>query len=150
VVPAGLIRRLAGEGDPQARLFARETKRIERIAVDAVLAAEKAIGRIPTEMPHNNPGYDVESKAGWGELLFLEVKGRVVGAPTVTITRNEILTGLNKADHYVLAMVRVATDESTETRYLYDPFAGQDDTLIGIASVNYEFDHFWEKAESPR
>jgi hypothetical protein len=47
-------------------------------------------------------------------------------------------------------MVRVATDESTETRYLYDPFAGQDDTLIGIASVNYEFDHFWEKAESPR
>jgi hypothetical protein len=101
-------------------------------------------------MPHNNPGYDVESKAGWGELLFLEVKGRIVGAPTVTVTRNEILTGLNKADHYVLAMVRVAPDDTTETRYLYDPFAGQDDALVGIASVNYEFDHFWERAEIPR
>jgi superfamily II DNA or RNA helicase len=150
VVPAGLLRRLAGDGDPQARLFARETQRIERIAVDAVLAAERSLGRNPTEMPHNNPGYDVESKAGWGELLFLEVKGRVIGAPTVTITRNEILTGLNKADHYVLAMVRVALDDSTETRYFYDPFAGQDDALIGIASVNYEFEHFWERSELPR
>ena len=150
VVPAGLLRLLAGDGDPQAALFARETQRIERIAVDAVKAAERALGRDPTEMPHNHPGYDVESKAGWGELLFVEVKGRVVGAATVTITRNEILTGLNKGDHYILALVRVSPDDSAEVRYLYDPFMGQDDALIGVASVNYEFDHFWQRAEAPR
>ncbi|MGH8994445.1 MAG: helicase-related protein [Acidimicrobiales bacterium] len=150
VVPAGLLRRLAGNADPQAAQFARETQRIERIAVDAVKEAETALGRKPREMPHNNPGYDIESKAGWGELLFVEVKGRVVGARTVTITRNEILTGLNKGDHFVLAMVRVAADDSSEVRYLYDPFVGRDDALTGVASVNYEFDHFWERAVTPR
>jgi len=150
VVPAGLLRGLAGDGDPQAARFARETERIERIAVDAVIAAEQALGRDPKEMPHNHPGYDVESKAGWGELLFVEVKGRVVGAATVTITRNEILTGLNKGDHYILALVRVSSNDSTDVRYLYDPFMGQDDALTGVASVNYEFNHFWEKAAAPR
>jgi superfamily II DNA or RNA helicase len=150
VVPAGLLQRLAGNADPQAAQFARETQRIERIAVDAVKSAETSLGRDPNEMAHNNPGYDIESKAGWGELLFVEVKGRVVGARTVTITRNEILTGLNKGDHYILAMVRVAADDSTDVRYLYDPFAGRDDALTGVASVNYEFDHFWERAEAPR
>jgi hypothetical protein len=86
----------------------------------------------------------------WGELLFLEVKGRVSGARTVTITRNEILTGLNKGDHFILALVRVAEDDSTQVRYLYDPFVGRNDALAGVASVNYEFDHFWERAEQPR
>jgi len=150
VIPAGLLRRLGGDSDPQAALFARETKRIERIAVDAVKGAERALGRDPKEMSHNHPGYDVESKAGWGELLFVEVKGRVVGADTVTITRNEILTGLNKGDHYILALVRVSPDDSTEVRYIYDPFMGQDDALTGVASVNYKLGHFWERAEAPR
>jgi hypothetical protein len=115
-----------------------------------VKAAERALGRDPKEMPHNNPGYDVESKAGWGELLFVEVKGRVVGAATVTITRNEILTGLNKGEHYILALVRVSPDDLAEVRYLYDPFMGQDDALTGVASVNYEFEHFWQRGEAPR
>jgi hypothetical protein len=150
VVPAGLLRVLAGDSDSQAALFARETARIERIAVDAVLAAERSLERDPKEMPHNNPGYDIESKAGWGELLFIEVKGRIVGARTVTITRNEILTGLNKADHYILALVRVAADDSAEVRYLFDPFMGQDAVLTGVVSVNYEFDQYWERAETPR
>jgi hypothetical protein len=150
VVPAGLLRRLGGDNDQHAALFARETQRIERIAVDAVKAAERALGRDPKEMPHNNPGYDVESKAGWGELLFVEVKGRVVGAATVTITRNEILTGLNKGQRYILALVRVSPDDLAEVRYLYDPFMGQDDALTGVASVNYEFEHFWQRGEAPR
>jgi superfamily II DNA or RNA helicase len=150
VIPAGLLRRLTGNADPEATQFARETARIERLAVDAVKEAEIALGRDPKEMPRNNPGYDVESKAGWGELLFLEVKGRIFGARTVTITRNEILTGLNKGDHYILALVCVAEDDSTEVRYMYDPFAGQDNVLAGIASVNYEFDHFWERAGVPQ
>jgi superfamily II DNA or RNA helicase len=150
IVPAGLLARLTGNADPGAALFARETERIERIAIDAVKLAERALRREPKEMPHNNPGYDIESKAGWGDLLFFEVKGRVVGARTVTITRNEILTGLNKGDHYILALVKVAGDDSTEVRYVYDPFIGRDDALTGVASVNFEFDHFWERAETPR
>lgn len=32
---------------------------------------------------------------GNGRLRFIEVKGRVSGAPTITVTRNEILYSLN-------------------------------------------------------
>ena len=47
------------------------------------------------------------SVPGTGLLHFLEVKGRVVGAETVTITKNEILTGLNKPDEFILALVLI-------------------------------------------
>ena len=50
----------------------------------ALLAAERALGRDPTEMPHNNEGYDIETRAGDGRLLFIEVKGRVAGADRFT------------------------------------------------------------------
>jgi hypothetical protein len=33
------------------------------------------------------------------------VKGRVSGAPTITVTRNEILYSLNKPDDFILAIV---------------------------------------------
>ena len=100
-------------------------------------------------MPPNNPGYDIESRAGWGELLFIEVKGRVTGAPTVTVTKTEILTGLNKADHFILALVEVAPNGITAVRYVHRPFSGQDDRLLGVASVNFEWDHFWNQGQEP-
>ena len=82
--------------DPAAR--ARETERVERAAVDAVLAAEQRLGRTAVEMPHNNKGYDIESKDPEGHLWFIEVKGRVEGAETVTVTTSEIGVGRNKPD----------------------------------------------------
>ena len=50
-------------------------------AVDAVVAAERALGRIPEVQPHNNPGFDIRSwDPAAGTLVFIEVKGRVEGA----------------------------------------------------------------------
>lgn len=40
-----------------------------------------------------------------GRLRFIEVKGRVRGATTVTVTKNEILTALNKPDDFILTVV---------------------------------------------
>jgi hypothetical protein len=128
---------------------AEARKRIERLAVDAVLAAEQRLGREPREMPPNNPGYDIESRAGWGELLFIEVKGRAAGAPTVSVTKTEILTGLNKPHEFILALVEVAADDTTTVRYVRRPFTGQEDGLLGVASVNFEWDHFWSKGQEP-
>jgi hypothetical protein len=52
-------------------------------------------------------GYDVESKIGaTGKLRFIEVKDRAVGAPTVTVTRNEILTSLNPPDDFIVAIAQ--------------------------------------------
>ena len=60
----------------------------------------------------NHPGYDLQSirrtASGASELLFIEVKGRIEGSNTVTVSRNEMLTALNKPDQYILALVRVS------------------------------------------
>ena len=67
-------------------------------------------------------GYDIESRTPERALRFIEVKGRAKGATTVTVTKNEILTALNKPERFVLAVVLVDGD-ATETYYLREPFA---------------------------
>ena len=77
-------------------------------------------------MPHNNKGYDIESKTADGELLFIEVKGRIEGAETVTVTRSEIGVGRNKPDDFILALVEVPTRRRRRpgVRYLRRPVRG--------------------------
>ena len=72
-----------------------------------MLAIERALGHDPVEMPPNNKGYDIESKASDGSLLFLEVKGRTQGAETFTVTRSEIGVGRNMPDQHILALAEV-------------------------------------------
>ena len=149
VVPHRLLERRRGERGEEPWLHAREVERVERLAVEAVLAAEHAIGRRPREMARNNPGFDVRSRDPvTGEIWFIEVKGRVRGAPTVTVTKNEILTGLNKLDRFLLALVAVDGDE-TELRYVTRPFKGTEDVYFDAASVNFEWDKLWERGQSP-
>jgi superfamily II DNA or RNA helicase/predicted nucleotidyltransferase len=149
VIPAGLIARLRGERATEPDLFARETKRVERAAVNAVLATERRLGRQPREMPQNNPGYDILSRDPiTDQLLFIEVKGRVAGGQTVTVTKNEILTALNKPDDFVLALVRVDGDQ-TEVRYLERPFVQTEDALFGVTSINYTLSDLWGRAALP-
>jgi hypothetical protein len=57
-------------------------------------------------------GWDVTSlpKAMDGKLppsRHIEVKGRAKGQTTITVTRNEILYGLNQQDKFILAIVMV-------------------------------------------
>ena len=73
--------------------------------------------------PGNPTITSVESAIpGTGRLRFIEVKGRVAGADTVTVTKNEILYSLNKPDEFILAMVAFGADGSHEARYLRRPF----------------------------
>ena len=60
----------------------------------------------PTELPHNNPGYDIRSTFGDGETFLIEVKGRIVGATDVVVTRTELLTAKNLGDAYRLPSCR--------------------------------------------
>jgi len=151
VVPAGLLAALAdGEVRPTPADHARHTARVERLAIDAVLATETALGRHPEEMPHDNPGFDVRSLTPDGHLLFIEVKGRVAGAPTVTVTRNEILFGLNAGDRHILALVEVRDDDTTEVRYLRHAFAGIDAAVhFAETSRTFNWSRLWQEAVSP-
>ncbi len=137
VVPQGLLDKITGQIDaPGIDQFAHEMAHIERIAMAAVMRAERELGYFPRDVSTDKCGYDIESSIpGTGKLRFIEVKGRVKGAETVTITKNEILTALNKPDDFILAIVEVDGDEAT-TNYVTRPFQREPD--FGVTSVNYD------------
>jgi hypothetical protein len=102
-------------------------------------------------MSHSNPGFDIRSIDASGHLLLIEVKGRIEGSTSVSVTRTEILTGLNAADHYLLALVSVHQDDTCEVRYLYDPFAGKSRELhFAESATTFEWDKLWDIAEAPK
>ena len=92
-----------------------------------VMTTINAQGFLPSDRHKENLGYDIESEIpqekqdGSACLRFIEVKGRVKGATEVIVTKNEILTALNKPDEFILALVEVDGDK-TKTTYLKRPF----------------------------
>jgi hypothetical protein len=155
IVPAGLLMRLSG--GQTATLPAKETKRIEMVAMKAVVAAEQGLGFDPRDVAADKCGYDIESRdpAGESRLRFIEVKGRVQGVDTVTVTKNEILTALNKPDQFILAIVQV--DLSAEAQaggeqavgiiYVRKPFGREPD--FGVTSVNYRLSELLSRGGPP-
>ncbi len=94
------------------------------------------------EMPHNNPGYDIESSTPDG-LDFMEVKGRVEGGTTFVLTRQEAVTALNKHEHSVLALVRVHPDDSTTVRYIRHPLS--EPLQPWETAIDANWDYFWTR-----
>lgn len=108
VIPASLLTNAENPESIASTLAQR--RRIERIAMDAVMAHERAIGNEPLDVSARNVGYDIESRVPGGplgSLRLIEVKGRTADATTVTVTRNEILTALNAPETWFLALVSV-------------------------------------------
>jgi len=121
---------------------------VERLGMEAVMAAERALGREPRDVSDQKCGYDIESHVpGTGRLLFLEVKGRTAVADTVCITKNEILTALNKPEGFVLAIVLVDDSGPQEPRYIREPFQREPD--FGVTSVNYKLAELLSRSERP-
>ena len=145
VLPAGFLRHHE-DGDSHAAQLARETKRIERLAVDAVLEVERRLGHDAKEMPPNNPGYDIESFDG-EHLDFIEVKGRVADADSFHITKTEVFTSLNKQQRSILALVRVHDDDTTEARYLRRPFGIEHTPPPDVGAYVANWQPFWDRAE---
>ena len=148
VIPQGLLDKLTGQSDPTTiAQFAHETARIERIAMHAVMHIEQQLGYLPCDVSAEKYGYDIESRVpDTGKLRFIEVKGRVQGAPIVTVTRNEILTALNKPDDFILAIVQVDGDHTT-THYITKPFSAEPD--FAATSINYDLAKLLAKGVIP-
>jgi hypothetical protein len=92
----------------------------------------------------DNLGYDIESvDQKLGRLRFIEVKGRAKGAITVTVTRNEVLTCLNKPDDFYLAVVEVDGDTVSDPRYLLAPFRTEPD--FAATSVIYSLPKLFDE-----
>ncbi len=147
IVPGGVLRRAQGMGSDVPPDFAIETEQSERLAMNAIMEMERRLGFAPRDVSKEKLGYDIESAIpGTGLLRFLEVKGRVNGAKTVTVTKNEILTGLNKPDEFILAIALIGQD-TTDVRYVRRPFEKEPD--FKATSVNYDLGKLLTIAKEP-
>lgn len=149
IIPRGLLTRLTG--GPAANPFGgADKKAVELAAMNAVLAIERQLGYQPKDVSADKVGYDIESaippalRTSTQTLRFIEVKGRAKGATTVTISKNEILTGLNKPEEFILALVEV-DGPATRTVYLKHPFRNAPD--FTATSVNYDLSELIRSAE---
>lgn len=149
VIPSGLLDKHLGVALDEVADNARARRVTERAAVDAVLAAEHRLGRQAREMPPNNKGYDIESKDDDGTLWFIEVKGRVAGADTFTITRSEIGVGRNKPDTHILALAEVVDGVVGEVRYVRRAFEDVGDLPFDTISANLQWKPYFNRGEVP-
>ena len=75
IVPVGLLSRIKGLPETEPDTFARETARIERIAMDAIMELERQLGYEPRDVSAQKCGYDIESRIpNLGCLKFIEEK----------------------------------------------------------------------------
>ena len=147
VVPMGLIRAMTGQTAP-APATPMDTQASAARARAIIMATERQLGFEPRDRELDRLGYDIESRdPRTGRLRFIEVKGRLAGADTVTVTRNEILYSLNKPDDFILALVEFIDDRQHRVHYLRQPFTREPD--FGVTSVNYAFTELMARASAP-
>lgn len=160
VVPAGRLARLrAAHGGapspPPPVADAAVRARTERLAMEAVRRVEEAAGCRVVDVSADKCGWDLSSyppEVGGKlpEARHIEVKGRLKGGDTITVTRNEILYALNQADRFILALVLVddQTDAVDGPYYLRQPFDSE--PSWGVSSWSLEIKALLERAEKVR
>lgn len=137
VIPGSLIKKV--DAAPQANTFAEDPNtraETERLAMDAVMAAERALGHEPRDVSAEKKGWDIESRNPVsGHLRFLEVKGRHAEARDIILTKNEILASLNAPEAFSLAIVQVENGFAREPVYVQRFFSRE----LGFAETAVVF-----------
>lgn len=152
VIPKGLLVKLTGADEGEPDTFAQsDRKAVELAAMEAVMAVERELGFTPRDVSAEKCGYDVESvipeekRGADGNMLrFVEVKGRAKGADTVTVSRNEMLCGLNNPEQFILALVEV---DGAETRVVYLKRPPFDEPGLATNSTNYDIEDLTASSE---
>jgi len=128
--------------DPVARAL------VEKAAMDAVMAAERALGNLPRDVSAEKKGYDIESRdPRSGHLRFIEVKGRHADGRDVIITKNELLASLNAPEAFILALVRTEKGLAHEPVYVRQFFKRE----LGFAetAVVFNFEELSTRGSRP-
>jgi hypothetical protein len=151
LIPQGLL--ALRKGETQFAVDAVARARVEQVAMNAVMQAEQAFGYKVTDVGAEKCGWDVTSRPpanADGSIKpdrHIEVKGRSKGQSTITVSRNEILYGLNQSDKFILAIVIVDNDSHEGPFYVQNPFTVEPD--FGVASINYDLSDLLSKAVAP-
>ncbi|MDF2142628.1 helicase-related protein [Paenirhodobacter sp. CAU 1674] len=130
--------------DPVAR------RKIEIAAMEAVMAAERALGNTPTDVSAQKVGYDIASyDPNTDHLRFIEVKGRIDSADTVMITRQEVITSLHEPEKFILAVVQVENGFAREPRYVRGALDTREPPFEHNA-IQFSIKSLLARAEGPR
>ena len=158
VIPRGLLdlKRVERNADGRApKGFAESSvarKAIELKAMAAVMDMERSLGREPKDVSGQKVGYDIESFCPKSQKpLFIEVKGRIEGADSVILTRNEIIASLNKGDEFILAIVEVASESgyAQAPRYVLGSKLDQNAPHFLMTSVSMNLKGLLEHSQEP-
>jgi len=156
IVPMGLLRRLKGESSESSSpdtfpITAAAREKIERLAMATVTLSEERTGCRVVDVSGLKCGWDLTSypppQNGRDQTArHIEVKGRVKGATTITVTRNEIMYALNQAEKFVLAIVLVGDNDAVEgPYYITNPFDAEPGW--GVSSINYDLQELLTRGE---
>lgn len=148
VIPAGLL--MQRRGEPGWSPDAAARARIEQRAMQAVMEAERARGHEVIDVSAEKCGWDLTAipPAVGGrlpEVRHIEVKGRAQGSSTITVTKNEVLYGLNQQDKFLLAIVLVGEGDSIDgPHYIRRPFTQEPDWAV--TSVNLDLNELLKRS----
>jgi len=150
VIPAGLLAGRRGATDFAPDAAARS--HVEKTAMKAVMDAEKALGHQVFDVSAEKCGWDITARP-WpkdgrvADDRHIEVKGRTKGQTTITVSRNEIICGLNQKEKFILALVIVDGNSVEGPFYIRNPFSREPE--FGVASINYQLKELLAKAVPP-
>jgi SNF2 family DNA or RNA helicase len=146
IIPEGFIQAAEGKA-PSVEVDAEMRRRVELLAMNAVMDAERALGNAVKDVSAEKCGWDVTATTPGGVNRHIEVKGRHIEADTVVVTANEVLEALNQAEKFFLAIVRVDGDKLDGPHYIRAPFTKE---LEGSAvSVNHRVADLLKRARAP-
>jgi superfamily II DNA or RNA helicase len=152
VVPQGLLNKKGGGANAPIG-FAQDAasrREIEIKAMRAVMEVEQSLGNEPKDVSDKKVGYDILSfNPRKKTQRFIEVKGRIEGADTVMLTRNEIITSLNMPDEYILAIVQVNQKNIQGPHYVYGALSEYEPSFEQTA-IQFKLNSLLERAETPR
>lgn len=150
VIPRGLL--VARQSPTVPDRFAEDPaarRAIELAAMEAVMTAERALGHVPVDVSAQKIGYDIASHdPKSGHLRFIEVKGRIDGADTVMLTRQEIITSLHEPEKFILAIVSVNGGFAHAPRYVRGPLVEREPSFLETA-IQFDLRRLLERAREP-
>lgn len=157
IVPIGLMNKLRHNDlvDPVAATFAADAaarSRIEHLAMSAVWQTEEARGCRVVDVSAAKCGWDLTSyppaiDGKQPDPKHIEVKGRVKGANTITVTRNEMLYAFNQGVKFMLAIAIIGENDAIDGPY-YIPNPFDREPGWGVASINFHLGDLLAKAEA--
>ena len=145
-----LQRRLASSPEAIYQSLRRRKERLEKRCREEELLKRGAEVRIDwqKDVPALSED-DLEDLEDAPDEEVEDTEERVVDLASAaqTITKNEILTALNKPEQFILAVVEVDGEEAAKITYMREPFSREPD--FGVTSVNYKLAELLAKGSIP-